>query len=74
MGTMNTKKICISLHESDIEWLKEMAVRESVSSIDILRRAIQIEKFITDCEDNGRKVLIKDTKGNVTQLMRLHRC
>ena len=57
------KKITISLSERDVEWLKALAIVESVNPVDILRRAIRTEKFINDCEKKGRKILIESADG-----------
>lgn len=68
---MNTKKITVSLPEKDVEWLKALAIVESVNPVDILRRAIRTEKFINECENKGRKILIESNDGKITQLVRV---
>lgn len=65
------KKQIFSLHETDIDWLKSKAEAESVSVVDILRRAIRIERFLSECERKGQKLLIEDTNGKTTEIIRI---
>lgn len=67
---MTTKKITISLPDDVIEWIKAVAVVESISSMDVLIRAIKTEKFLTEVNKSGSKILIEDVNGNLSRLVR----
>lgn len=43
-----------------VAWLEETAKRENVTPGDILRRAINTEKFFVDQETANRKILVQD--------------
>lgn len=43
-----------------VAWLEETAKRENVTPGDILRRAINTEKFFVDQETAHRKILVQD--------------
>ena len=43
-----------------VAWLEETAKRENVTPGDILRRAIDTEKFFVDQETAHRKILVQD--------------
>lgn len=43
-----------------VTWLEETAKRENITPGDILRRAINTEKFFVDQETAHRKILVQD--------------
>ena len=43
-----------------VAWLEETAKRENITPGDILRRAINTEKFFVDQETAQRKILVQD--------------
>ena len=43
-----------------VAWLEETAKRENITPGDILRRAINTEKFFVDQETAHRKILVQD--------------
>jgi len=54
------KKITVNLPTEQVEFLQQLATKEKVSVVDVLRRAINAEKFFADNEAANRKILIED--------------
>ncbi|KLD79314.1 CopG family transcriptional regulator [Xanthomonas hyacinthi] len=54
------KKITVNLPTEQVDFLQQLAAKEKVSVVDVLRRAINSEKFFTDNEAANRKILVED--------------
>ena len=54
------KKVTVNLPAEQVAFLQELATREKVSVVDVLRLAINSEKFFVDNEIAKRKILIED--------------
>ena len=64
------KKITVALPDDLIEYMKAVAVVEGISAVDVLRRSIKTERFLTKLESEGCKILSEDTKGNLSRIIR----
>lgn len=60
MNTAPFKKVTVNLPSEQVDFLQELAAKEKVSVVDVLRRAINSEKFFVENESAKRKVLIED--------------
>ncbi len=67
---MATKKVTVNLPEEQIEFLQKLAARENTTFTDVLRRSIRAEKFFTEQEDKGRKVLVEEHGQKLRQIER----
>jgi len=56
----NIKKVTVNLPAEMVCFLQNTAKKENVTTTDILRRAIETEKFFLDNENINRKILIED--------------
>lgn len=54
------KKVTVNLPAEQVAFLQELAAKEKISVVDVLRRAISSEKFFVDNESANRKILIED--------------
>lgn len=54
------KKVTVNLPIEQVAFLQELAAKEKVSVVDVLRRAINSEKFFVENEIANRKILIED--------------
>lgn len=60
MSTAPFKKVTVNLPSEQVDFLQELAAKEKISVVDVLRRAINSEKFFVENESAKRKVLIED--------------
>ncbi len=67
---MKSKKITVSIPEDLVEWIKAIAVVEGISANDVVRRAIKIERYLTESERSGNKIIIEDSNGKCSILIR----
>ncbi len=67
---MAIKKVTVNLPEEQVQFLQEIAQKESLSFTDVLRRAINSEKFFVQQETAGRKVLIEDSDQRIREVVR----
>jgi hypothetical protein len=67
---MATKKVTVNLPEEQIEFLQEIAKRENLTFTEVLRRSIKSEKFFTEQEDKGRKILIEEKGQRLREVVR----
>lgn len=56
----NFQKITVNLPVEQLEFIKEVAAKEQISVVDVLRRAIKAEKFFLENERAKKKILIED--------------
>jgi len=54
------RKITVNLPLDQVEFLESLALKDRVSVVDVLRRAINSEKFFVENEGANRKILIED--------------
>jgi hypothetical protein len=54
------KKVTVNLPTSQVDFLQGLAKEENISVVDVLRRAINSEKFFVENEKAHRKILIED--------------
>lgn len=57
---MSTQKVIVYLPEDMVEFLQHTAKKQSLTFTDILRRAINAEKFFIQQEKIGNKILVED--------------
>lgn len=62
---MEIKKVTINLPEDLIDFLNETALKEHKNFTEILRRAIRNERFFSEQESMGRKIIILDELGKL---------
>jgi hypothetical protein len=67
---MAVKKVTVNLPEEQVAFLQQMAERQHITVTDALRRAIETERFFSEQEASGSKVLIEDTKQQIKQVIR----
>lgn len=63
------RRINVNFSQSAYDTLDELAKRKDKSMSDILREAIQLEKWISDCQEQGWHVLL-EKDGRVRELIR----
>jgi hypothetical protein len=60
-------KLTVQLPEEAINQINSLAKRLGISKTDAIRRALKTEMFFVTEMDNGKKILLKDEKSNLTQ-------
>jgi Ribbon-helix-helix protein, copG family len=61
----NKVKVSFNLLEEDLKVLKELSERRGSTVTEVLRRAIAIEKVLSDEVENGNNILIGDSQNVV---------
>jgi len=56
----NFKKVTVNLPAEQVQFIESIAKKDKVSVVDVLRRAINSEKFFVENEEANRKILIED--------------
>lgn len=64
------KKVTLNLPEEQVSFLMEIADRENLSFTDVVRRAINSERFFVQQEQQGRKVLVEDGNQRIREVFR----
>lgn len=67
---MAIRKVTVNLPEEQVQFLQEIAQKESLSFTDVLRRAINSEKFFVQQESAGRKILIEESDQRIREVVR----
>ena len=66
---MATTKTTVNLPTAEVEAIKTLAARRSVSFTHALRQAIQTELFVQRLIDEGAKLLAQTRSGDLQQLV-----
>ena len=64
------KKVTVNLPEEQVEFLKAYAEAAKLSFTDVLRRAINTEKFFVEQEKAERKILVEDKDKRIREVVR----
>lgn len=56
---MAVRKVTVNLPEDQVDFLQQIARKENVTVTDVLRRAINSERFFVQQEASGNKVLVE---------------
>lgn len=67
---MAVKKVTLNLPEEQVTFLMNLAKKESLTFTDVVRRAINSEKFFVKQEAEGRKVLVEDGNQRIREVLR----
>src|SRR4051812_46567530 len=59
-----SSRLTVNLSEELVESLREMAARSGTTMTDVLKRAIAVQQFLEEQQDEGKKLLMEDPKGN----------
>lgn len=62
------KRVTVTLGETDVERLEEIADSERVSQNDAIRRALATEAFVQRTLAEGRKILVQDKDGKIREV------
>ena len=68
---MTTKRVTFNLSDDQVLFLQYQASKEGLTVTDILRRAINTEKFLIEQWNAGNKVLIEERDGRFKQVTRV---
>jgi len=62
--------VTVTVYLTDVNYDKVESLSEQtkMSKTDIINKAIQTEKFINDCQAEGKKILIEDQDGNIEEV------
>lgn len=61
------QKISVNLSEQVVDALREMAVDDSITVTEVLRRAVSTHKFIEDAQRDGKAIYVRDPKTNESE-------
>ncbi|MGH8576306.1 MAG: CopG family transcriptional regulator [Gammaproteobacteria bacterium] len=67
---MPTRKVTVNLPEDQVRFLQEIAAAEDLTFTDVLRRAINSEKFFVQQENTGNKVLVEEAGQRIREVVR----
>ena len=62
-------RVSVNLPENIVETLKQLAVRDSITMTEVIRKAIMTEKLLSDEIKDGHKILIEDQSKKFRQLI-----
>lgn len=70
-ATLSTTKLTVNLSSEVVDVLKALAKREGTTMTEVLKRAIAVEKFLTEEEAKGNQLYLSDADGgNKTRIAR----
>ena len=68
---MSTTKLTVNLSAEVVDVLKTLAKRDNTTMTEVLKRAIAVQKFITEEEAKGNQLFLADAEGeNKTRIAR----
>ncbi len=62
-------KTTLTLPEDAVAVMREMAETRNVSQAEVVRRALTIEKFLTDARKDGCRILVEDAEKLIKELV-----
>ena len=71
MSNQQLIKTSMNLPEQSIANLRELAAKTGSSMAEVVRRAIETQKFLRDTTDKGSRILIKDKDDSMRELILL---
>ncbi len=63
------KRLSVNLSEKAYNDLEQLAKESDMSMTEVVRKAIGMEKFLTDAQKKNQKILLEDADGNVKQIV-----
>lgn len=63
------KRLSVNLSEKAYKDLEQMAKEADMSMTEVVRRAIGMEKFLTDAQKKKQKILLEDADGSIKQIV-----
>jgi predicted DNA-binding protein len=66
---MADKRLNVSFSSSTYQALEELAEKKGTSMAEVLRDAIQLEKYVDDTRAEGGKILVERPDGKVRELV-----
>lgn len=67
---MAIRRVTVNLPDEQVEFLKKIAEREHITVTDVLRRAINSEKFFVSQKEKGKKILVEGEGQNLMEIIR----
>jgi len=64
-----SKRLSVNLSEKAYKDLEAMADEAGISMTEVVRKAIGMEKFLTDAQNKNQKILLEDANGKVQQIV-----
>lgn len=64
-----TKRLSVNLSEKAYKDLEAMANEAGISMTEVVRKAIGMEKFLTDAQNKNQKILLEDTNGTIQRIV-----
>ncbi len=64
-----TSKLIVNLPTESLEGVRDLSQRTGRTMTETIRRALGVQKFLSDEVDKGGKILIEDKNGRFHQLM-----
>ena len=62
-------KTTITLPEDMVAVLRELAVARNVSFVEVVRRAITVEKYLSDVRNDGCRILVEDPEKLIKEIV-----
>ena len=62
-----TQKVTVNLAPEVVDILKELAKRDNTTMTEVLKRAIAVQKFLSDQQAEGKHVIIEDPQEHTTR-------
>lgn len=62
-----SSRLTVNLSEELVESLREMADRSGTTMTDVLKRAIEVQRYLEKQQDDGKNVLLEDPESNTVR-------
>jgi len=62
-----SSRLTVNLSEELVESLREMAERSGTTMTDVLKRAIEVQRYLEKQQDAGKNVLLEDPESNTVR-------
>ncbi|GAB1516803.1 ribbon-helix-helix protein, CopG family [Actinophytocola sp. KF-1] len=66
-SSKSTTKLTVNLSQEVVDILRDLADREGTTMTEVLRRAIAVQKYLADEQDEGKNILIEDPEKNTVR-------
>ena len=66
---MKSRRLTVNLSNKAYEDLETMAQQRGISMTEVLRKAIGMERFLSDAQSKNQKILLEDADGKIQRIV-----
>jgi hypothetical protein len=62
-------KVTVNLTEDNFKTVEKLSESSGMNKTDVINKAIVVEKFISEAQDEGKKFLVEDKNGKIQEVI-----